>query len=189
MYVFTYEHAPIERTIYSRQVKDSNVRTMDCSCSRKLTFCWIWQQKIDFNIILNMYILLVIMMMVIMEQTNIDGYKLMNHHFNKLPYITTTTTVNTNHVQYNFFHPTANVITIPRKISVLKSSILDDIEDEEELVSFRSIASSYLKSKFLDCYGNKFKCYMMMIVKYFHKYYHHYQHNLHPDLNKILRGL
>lgn len=154
MYVFTYEYAPIERTIYRRQVKDSNVRTMYCSCSRKLTFCWIWQQKKDFNIILNMYILLVIMMM--MEQTNIDGYKLMNHHFNKLPYITTTTTVNTNHVQYNFFHPTVNVITIPTKISVLKSSILDDIEDEEELVSFRSIASSYLKSKFLDCYGNKF---------------------------------
>lgn len=45
MYVFTYEHAPIERTIYRRQVKDSNVRTMYCSCSRKLTFCWIWQQK------------------------------------------------------------------------------------------------------------------------------------------------
>lgn len=94
------------------------------------------------------------MMMVIMEQTNIDGYRLANHHFNKLPFITTTTTVNTNHVQYNFFHPTAVVITIPRKISVLKSSILDDIEDEEELVSFRSIASSYLKSKFLDCYGD-----------------------------------
>jgi len=155
-----------------------------------LLFVGFGNKKKDFNIILNMYILLVIMMMVIMEQTNIDGYKLMNHHFNKLPYITTTTTVNTNHVQYNFFHPTVDVITIvPRKISVLKSSILDDIEDEEELVSFRSIASSYLKSKFLDCYGNKFKCYMMMIVKYFHKYYHHYQHNLHPDRNKIFRGL
>lgn len=99
------------------------------------------------------------MMLVIMEQTTIDGYRLTNHHFNKLPYVTTTTTttttVNTNHVQYNYFHRTAaDVITIHRKISVLKSSILDDIEDEEELVSFRSIASSYLKSKFLDCYGN-----------------------------------
>lgn len=41
--------------------------------------------------------------------------------------------------------------------SILKSSILDDIEDEEELESFQRIASNYLRSKFFDCYGNDCK--------------------------------
>lgn len=104
--------------------------------------------------------LLLIMLIMTIYLTTIDSYRLINRNFNKLSYKTiTTTTVNTNHIRYNHLNPTAYVITIPRRINILKSSILDDIEDEEELVSFRNIASSYLKSKFSDCYGNCFLCY------------------------------
>lgn len=107
------------------------------------------------------------MIMMIMEQMTIDSYRLINLHFNKLSYLTTTITsiVNANHVQYKNFNPTTAtcvITTISRKMNLLKSSILDDIEDEEDLVSFRSIASSYLKSKFLDCFGNEFLCYNVL---------------------------
>jgi len=90
------------------------------------------------------------MIMIMVQTSSIGGYRLNHrlvHNFNKLSHPRITINYN-NIVKFN-----NKVITITMRFLALQSSILDDIEDEEELISFRNIASSYLKSKFFDCYG------------------------------------
>ena len=40
-------------------------------------------------------------------------------------------------------------------VSILRLSVLDEIEDEEEIESFQRIVKNYLSSKFLDCTGKE----------------------------------